>query len=411
MRQDTRQAQNRATSTTRSGDAGLLRRLNLSAAVKAFLTAESLTVGDLRSAIGVSRPTAEELLNALLEEGFVREAPGPPKVDRSAGRPARHYGVAAENFNVVGVDIGAHKVAVIICDLRGEVVSLRKRDVDPALGAAERIDAAARLMEATLRQARMGRERVRSVACGITGAVTDGSSVKDVRTLSAGRDLNVYSLPGFDRIDVVAEVSARFRSDVLVANDIHLAAVAEQWRGAAAGARDLVYIHAGRRIGSAIVIDGRIHNGRHGLAASVGSLKMLGWPEAMSELDRESRRLAGPTTGESTGESTGEGVRALFEAATTGDPAAMRTVDVLAEALALGASTLVHAIDPDLVVLGGGLSRTGEVLAAPFRRHLAATSFDPPEFRVSLLGDESVALGAARLALDDIESRLLGGQT
>ncbi|MGW2544615.1 ROK family protein [Kitasatospora sp. NPDC001574] len=374
--------------------------------MKAFLTVESLTVGDLRSAIGVSRPTAEELLNALLEEGFVREAPGPPKADRSAGRPARHYGVAAENFNVVGVDIGAHKVAVIICDLRGEVVSLRKRGVDPALGAAERIDAAARLMEATLRQARMGRERVRSVACGITGTVTDGSSVKDVRTLSAGRDLNVYSLPGFDRIDVVAEVSARFKSDVLVANDIHLAAVAEQWRGAAAGARDLVYIHAGRRIGSAIVIDGRIHNGRHGLAASVGSLKMLGWPEAMSELDRESRELAGPTADTS----TGEGVRALFEAATTGDPAAMRTVDVLAEALALGASTLVHAIDPDLVVLGGGLSRTGEVLAAPFRRHFAATSFDPPEFRVSLLGDESVALGAARLALDDIESRLLTGQ-
>ncbi|MFD5919223.1 ROK family protein [Kitasatospora sp. NPDC058201] len=407
MRQDTRQAQNRATSTTRSGDAGLLRRLNLSAAVKAFLNAESLTVSDLRSAIGVSRPTAEELLNALLEEGFVREAPGPTKVDRSAGRPARHYGVAAENFNVVGVDIGAHKVAVIICDLRGEVVSLRKRDVDPALGAAERIDAAARLMEATVRQARMGRERIRSVACGITGTVTDGSSVKDIRTLSAGRDLNVYSLPGFDRIDVVAEVSARFKRDVLVANDIHLAAVAEQWRGAAAEARDLVYIHAGRRIGSAIVIGGRIHNGRHGLAASVGSLKMLGWREAMTELDHESRKLAGSTADES----TGEGVRALFEAATTGDPAAMRTVDVLAEALALGASTLVHAIDPDLVVLGGGLSRTGEVLAAPFRRHFAATSFDPPKFRVSLLGDESVALGAARLALDDIESRLLAGQT
>ncbi|MFE2729099.1 ROK family protein [Kitasatospora sp. NPDC059327] len=407
MRQDTRQAQNRATSTTRSGDASLLRRLNLSAAVKAFLDAESLTVSDLRAAIGVSRPTAEELLNSLLEEGFVREAPEPAKTDRSAGRPARHYGVAAEDFNVVGVDIGAHKVAVIICDLRGEVVSLRKRDVDPTLGAAERIDAAARLMEAAVRQAGTGRERIRSVACGVTGAVTDGSSVTDVRTLPAGRDLNVYSLPGFDRIDVVAELSARFKRDVLVGNDIHLAAVAEQWRGAAAEARDLVYVHAGRRIGSAIVIDGRIHNGRHGLAATVGSLTILGWPQAMVRLDRESRRLAGSTADKAT---SGE-VRALFEAAATGDATALDTVDVLAEALALGASTLVHAVDPDLVVLGGGLSRTGEVLAAPFRRHFAATSFDPPEFRVSLLGDESVALGAARLALDDVESRLLAGQS
>ncbi|MFD5087974.1 ROK family protein [Kitasatospora sp. NPDC058406] len=404
MRQDIHANQRDTTlPTARSGDSGLLRKLNLAAAMKAFLDAELLTVSDIRSTVGVSRPTAEELLATLLEQGFIREAPAPANGGRTPGRPARHYEVAAENFTVVGIDIGAHKVAVVLCDLRGNVLSVRRRSVDPDVGPAGRIGIAARLMKAAVRQTGTSWDHIRGVACGLTGAVTAGAVVRDIRTLRAGRDLDVYSLPGFDEIDVVAKISSCFERDVLVANDIHLAAVAERWQGAAVGARDLVYMHAGRRLWSAIVIDGRIHTGRHGLAAHVGAMKLLGWPEAMEALDREAHRLADSTTERSTGNQ----VRAVFAAAANGDRSAARAVDRVAEALALGASTLVHAIDPDLVVLGGGLSRTGDVLAEPFERHLAATSFATPEFRVSLLGDESVALGAARLALDDFEARLL----
>ncbi|MFI1092545.1 ROK family protein [Streptomyces sp. NPDC020917] len=406
MSQDTRETQRSAAPSGRAGDAHLLRRLNLVATVRAFLDATALTVSDVRATVGVSRPTAEDLVATLLHQGFVREAPGRPNGERSAGRPARHYEVVAEDFAVVGVDIGAHKVAVVVCDLRGNVVAVRRRSVDSRLGPAGRIGAAARLVETTVRQTGTSWEHIRSIACGITGVAANGSVVKDVRSVPAGHDLDVYSLPGFDTIDVVSEVSARFKRDVLVSNDIHLAAAAEQWRGAASEARDLVYMHAGRRLGAAIVINGQIHNGRRGLAASVGSMKILGWADVMAQLDRESRRLSGSTASEST---SGD-VRALFQAAAAGDRTAMLTVDRVAEALALGASTLVHAVDPDLVVLGGGLSRAGDVLAAPFERHLAETSLDSPEFRVSLLGDESVALGAARLALDDLRASLLAVQ-
>lgn len=406
MSQDTRETQRSAAPAGRAGDAHLLRKLNLAATVRAFLDTASLTVSDVRKIVGVSRPTAEELVATLLDQGFVREALDRPNGERSAGRPARRYELVAENFAVVGVDIGAHKVAAVICDLRGNVVAVRRRSVDSGLRPAGRIGAAARLVEATVRQTGTSWEHIRSVACGITGVTANGSEVKDIRTVPAGQDLDVYSLPGFDKIDVVSEVSERFKRDVLISNDIHLAAAAEQWQGAATEARDLVYMHAGRRLGAAIVINGQIHNGRHGLAASVGSMKILGWADAMAQLDHESRKLAGSAAEES----TSDDVRALFEAAANGDRTAVRTVDRVAEALALGASILVHAVDPDLVVLGGGLSRAGDVLAGPFERHLAATSLNSPEFRVSLLGDESVALGAARLALDDLKARLLAVQ-
>lgn len=114
----------------RAGDAHLLRRLNLSATVRAFLDTASLTVSDVRAIVGVSRPTAEDLVATLLDEGFVREAIDRPDGERSAGRPARRYEVVAEDFAVVGVDIGAHKVAVVVCDLRGDVLAVRRRSVD-----------------------------------------------------------------------------------------------------------------------------------------------------------------------------------------------------------------------------------------------------------------------------------------
>ncbi|MEO3762963.1 ROK family protein [Streptomyces sp. B8F3] len=407
MSQDIRETRRGAAPAGRAGDAGLLRKLNLAAAMRAFLDTPSLSVRDVRLIVGVSRPTAEELLATLLDQGFIRETSGRPSGERPAGRPGRRFEVVAEDFAVVGVDIGAHKVAVVICDLRGDVVAMRRRSVDPGLSAARRIGAVARLAEMTVRQAGKSWEQINSVACGITGLAANGSEVRDVRAVPAGQDLDVYSLPGFDEIDVVSEVSRRFKRDVLISNDIYLAAAAEQWQGAATEARDLVYMHAGHRLGAAIVINGQIHHGRHGLAASVGAMKILGWADAMAQLDHESRRL----TGSAATESTGDDVRALFEAAAHGDRTAVRTVDRVAEALALGASTLVHAIDPDYVVLGGGLSRTGDVLAGPFQRHLSATTLDSPEFRVSLLGDESVALGAARLALDDFKAHLLTVQT
>ncbi|MFE2728273.1 ROK family protein [Kitasatospora sp. NPDC059327] len=408
MSQDTSRTQSGRRPEGRVGDPGYLRKLNLAALTRALLEAVApLTVSDVRSVVGVSRPTAEELLTVLLRQGLVRETPVGPDGGRSGGRPARRYELVAERFVVAGVDIGAHKVAVALCDLRGTVLAVRRRGVDPGLGAAERVEAAARLVRVAIRESGTDRDHVRAVACGITGVLANGTTVVDIRNLPAGRDLNVYSLPGFDRIDVVAQVKECFERDVLIANDIQAAAVAEQWRGAATRARDLVYMHAGRRLGAAILINGRIHHGRRGLAASVGSMTLLGWPEAMTALDRAALDLAGSTAAQA----TGDDVEALFRAAGTGDPAAVRIVDGVAEALAVGASTLVHAVDPDLVVLGGGLSRAGDVLAVPFERHFAATSLNSPEIRVSLLGDESVALGAARLALDDLKALMLAVQT
>ena len=124
----------------RTGDSSLLRRLNLAAALGAFLAAESLTLRELRAVVGVSRPTAEDLLAELLAEGRVEEtsAPRTASSTRGAGRPARHFRFRAESGYVAGLDIGAHKALAVVTDLRGTTLATHRVELDPALEAPDR---------------------------------------------------------------------------------------------------------------------------------------------------------------------------------------------------------------------------------------------------------------------------------
>ena len=381
------------------GDPGLLRKLNVSAALRAFLTADTLTVSELQRTIGVSRPTAEDVLSGLVSRRHV-ETISATMPQRSAGRPARRYRFAAASRYVVGIDIGAHSVGCMVTDLRGNVTGSRRRAVRPATGAKTRLREAARLVTATLEAADVPTGHVVGTGCGITGVVLDGDRPIDVRALPSGPGLHTYSLPGFADIDISSECASVFGTEVLVANDIKLAALAEHGHGVASDADDLVYMHAGRRLGSSIIVGGKVMMGRHGLAGEIGAMRLLGWSAAMDQLE-EARIRFRPAGSRS------DGTRELFEAAAEGDPVARDAVEAVALALALGASALVHAVDPALVVLGGGLSRVGDALAEPFRRHLEETSFITPPVAVSSLGEESVELGAARLALTTFQDRLV----
>jgi predicted NBD/HSP70 family sugar kinase len=96
----------------------------------------------------------------------------------------------------------------------------------------------------------------------------------------------------------------------------------------------------------------------------------------------------------------------VFVAAREGDRKAAAAVRRYVRDLAIGASALVLALDPELVVIGGGFSRSADMLLEPLRRELDRWCIRTPEVRVSAFGDEGVALGAVRLALDHVDGEL-----
>ncbi len=385
----------------RLGDPSLLRRLNVTAALRAFLDSPTLTLRELRAVVGVSRPTAENLLAELIGTGRVEEAPpAPPQVGRGSGRPARHFRFRARSGHVGGIDIGAHKTMAVVTDLRGQPLAVRRRELDPDQDAASRLRVAADTALACWAEAGLESADLTGVACGVTGALRAADGVLDVRAGQIGSGLAAYSLPGFTEIDVAGTLAGHLGRPVTVANDVKLAALAEHGSGAGRRHRDVVYMFAGHRAGAGVLLGGQVHEGRHGAAGEIGTLPALGWAAAVARLHARGAALAG-------GVPNGREGELVVAATAAGDRESAAVLTEFAQVLARGAAILALAFDPEIVVLGGGMSRGGAVIAEPFRRELDRLTLFPLEVAVSTLGAESVALGAARLALDAVVAELL----
>ncbi|MGN9838251.1 ROK family transcriptional regulator [Nonomuraea sp. H19] len=360
----------------RPGDASLLRKVNTQVTLRALRREGVATLTQLGRITGLSRQTVEAVLDELGERGYVSETPPDEGV---MGRPARRFAFRADAGYVVGVEVGGEGIVAALADLNGDVIAWERAVVPGDAAAHERLEAARRTSLRCVDGAGVARKRVWGVAAGTSGIVD--------RT---GRVSLSITLPGWTGVDLAGLAGRWFGGTALAANDANLAALAEHWRGSAQHASDVVHILIGHRAGAGVLIGGRLHPGRNGAAGEIGTLRQVGWEDAARELVKDASAAQ------------------VFEAALSGDRDAARRVDRYAENLAIGAAALVLAIDPDLVVLGGGHARAGDVLLEPLRRHLGELCVRVPEVAASTFGDEGVALGAVRLALDHVEREMLG---
>src|SRR5690606_30724354 len=158
---------------------------------------------------------------------------------------------------VVGLDIGGTKTAAGVVDRSGAVLAAETRATPAADGPGAILGAAAELVRAL-----DGRR-------GIVAAVGVGSAgVIDPRT---GRVLSATgTLAGWAGTDLRGELSRRLGLPVEVANDVHAHALGEQWRGAAAGRRDVLLVAVGTGVGASVVLDGRVRYGAHAVAGHAG---------------------------------------------------------------------------------------------------------------------------------------------
>lgn len=317
---------------------------------------------------------------------------------------------------MIGVDLGGTKLlaAVVDAELR---VRHRTRRLVGSTGRAALLN----LIEEAVREAL-------EAADGEVSGV--GFGIPSLLDLDRGvSDLSVHlPLDGVAFRDVMGE---RLGLPVAVDNDTNLALLAEYRWGAAAGARVALMLTLGTGIGGAVMIDGELFRGAGGAGGELGHVVVdldgppcqggcpnRGCLEAMASgpaLEREARRLAAAcpesalaTSFRAGGELDGPVVADL---ARRGDAAAIEAVALVGRRLGAGLSGLVNAFNPDVVVVGGGVSATGDLLLAPARAEVLARTLAPARDRVRIVparfGEEAGLLGAAALALDLAADRTL----
>lgn len=368
----------------RGHDLAALRRLNTVAVLRA-LRAQSpprpRSLSQLTAATGLSRPTVEALVEELTGQGWLTEVTDAPP--GRTGRPARRFRFRAEAGQVVGVDIGLHKIVLLLSDLGGEVTVAERDDIDPHMGGVARLAFLQERLERFLTAHRVRPETLWAVCVGVPGVVAD-----------TGRITSVI-VPEWTDVDLARRLGAHLPCPVLTENDVNLATLAEHWCGAAQLADDVACVLLGRRSSCGVLINGRLHRGRRGAAGEIGVLPQLGLADAHQALRWEGARRPGESE-----------IAALARAANAEDAEALRVLDGYAARLAPGIAAVVLTLDPELIVLSGGAAPVGETLTPLLAEHLRPVTLHVPRIAVSTLGERGVALGAVRKALDSVDAAL-----
>ncbi len=370
--------------TSSGADPALLRRLNTELALRTVRELGAMTLAEVARVAGLARSTTADVLGDLVRSGIVAELQ--PASGRS-GRPARRYAFRAEAGYLAGVGIDTTGVQVVVCDLSGDVVVSRAGEIDDRHRSSP-IRIARQAVEQGLREAGVKPRLLRAAAVGIPGVVG-----------SKGDILICHGHPDWVGVDLAAALGQELRCPVLVENRGRMAVLGEVWRGIGDGVQDLIFVHAGARNGVGVIAGGILLQGRHGAAGEIGHHPALHWTGQQRYGDELAELYPGLALEDA--------AVAAFAAAADGDDRASSLVERYVDDLAAGINALVLILNPELVVVGGPITRGGDVVLELLRSRVERVALFPPKVRFSELGDDVVALGAARRALLQVDENLL----
>jgi glucokinase len=303
---------------------------------------------------------------------------------------------------IIGVDLGGTQMRVARFD---EQLDMLERKAEPTRAS----EGPGRIVPRLL-------DLIASVMPDDLGTVDGiGVSVPGPINPHAGTIVHPPNLPGCDDLPIRKLIQERFGCTTYLGNDANVAALAEAMRGAAHGCKYVIYLTISTGIGSGIIDDGRLVVGTHGLGGEAGHMTMvvndqvLDLEQAASGtgIARQARErlldgaesrirdLVGGKLDDVTAKVVGEAAKA-------GDPLAIELIERAGFMIGLGIVSLLHIFNPQIVVVGGSVTKTGDLLFAPMRQAVEKYVLDPDYCHnlpivQAALGDDVALIGAAAL--------------
>jgi predicted NBD/HSP70 family sugar kinase len=344
---------------------------------------------------GLSKPTVSLALGSLVDAGLVHEV---GRASGGKGPSAVLYELNPHAGWVVGIDVGAHWLRAAVADITGRIVArLDERARSRSSGALVR-----QIGDAAHRVASEAGLRWRQV----THATVGSSGVLDP---SRGLLAHAPNLPGWGRQGLVGAIREQLGTALSFENDVNLAALGERSHGAGRGVENVAFLWIGTGVGMGVIIDGELYRGAGGAAGEIGYMPLGTGDPADPRFRRrgmlEEWASASAVTGAARSTGLRQAAKGVFAAARRGDRAAAAVVEEEAGRIAVAIAAVAPVLDPQLVVLGGGIGGNPDLLPVVERR-LGAISPFAPRLATSQLGEEAVLHGAVVTALEAARDQL-----
>ncbi len=310
------------------------------------------------------------------------------------------------NESIIGIDLGGTRLRVARVDRDMNIINRKEILTRAEQGPDSTIERMIELIREMLPT------EPNSIVSGI------GISAPGPSNPNTGVVVAPPNLPGWHNVPIVQILQKEFGFSTFLGNDANVAVLAEIARGAARGYRHVVFITISTGIGGGVVSDGRLLLGKDGLGAEVGHIQMLVEGDHVSSLEREA---AGPALARRAVAALEAGQTSLMremvngdlerlsgsvvgQAAVQGDPLAVAIVERAGRILGLGIVSLLHLFNPEIIVLGGGVSNVGDLMFNPMREAIHKYSLDSSywenlQIRPAELGENVSLVGAAALVV------------
>ena len=382
----------------KSATASLIRNVNRSAVLELVREKGPIARPRIAKRLKVSLPTVMRIVDDLIDEDLVQlcDTYG----QSTGGRPPALVEFNGAAHAVVGVDLGGTKMFGTIADLSGniqhEIYIAHQKDNGPN----EYLEHLCEMIEALLDVPLPSGQQIRGIGIGAPGVtLTPGGVVTWAPSLE-WRDLPLQEI-----------LNKRFEAPVFVENDVNLAALGELGFGAGQGVQNLVSIAVGTGIGAGIIIGGALYRGHNQAAGEIcnmlpgiefleqrydqfGALESLASATGIVErarqiVDQEKIPIPEELSAES-----------VFKSARNGDSWAQQVVSDTADYLGLAIANVSAMLDPEVIILGGGVARSADLLIEPILQRIEGTVPFIPRLIASPLGRQAVVMGATMLVLN-----------
>jgi predicted NBD/HSP70 family sugar kinase len=363
----------------------------------------NISRAEISRKLGLSRSTVTELVKELIQLNFISEA---GIGESSGGRKPIVLEFNDDAKIVLGIDIGATHVSVAMTNLRGKLITFKEKKHSVIHDQAGTLKIINELCDDCLENHKGEGQDLLSIGVAVPSPVDPKHPEYMSETV----------IPEWHGESGVEALKIKYKVPIAIDNDANLGALAEHWWGAARDVSDLLYIKISNGIGAGLILDGKLYRGAMGIAGELSHMpidpngKQCGCglrgclATTISAWALEQRI----TTLEALYPDSEllKGKRRIYEiedAALNRDKMALQIVSEAAEHLSIAIMSLINMINPEMILVGGSLSRLEELLLKPIREKMNLCTLiktvSKPKLSISRLGAKSIALGAATLAI------------